>query len=307
MSQQKSKKSGTGKPVWTHVLLDESGSMRGSEQETLQELNRTFDELPAESKITVIKFSSSTHVVVIRDAVPAEELKRLGSDEYVPTGSTAYNDAICLCINRCIDAKEAANYSHVVIGLTDGKENASQSTFEETVALIRKAQAKGWTFINCGAKQDTASNAAGYGFDANINYHYSGAAPEMTRQASMPLPQLMRTVSACVSSGNTDVLQQMSAPVLKHHVSAPVKHDEKKETFPPLRRHDARMDISQVPPLSAPSLVRTTSYQNTSVVPPVPQCVGTPDTPKSLPDLISDSDEEEYGESSKKDVINSKS
>ena len=76
-------------------IIDRSGSMSGLESDTVGGFNSMIErqkEAGCECLVTTVLFNHATEK--LHDRVPLESVKKLTSDDYVPSGSTALIDAV---------------------------------------------------------------------------------------------------------------------------------------------------------------------------------------------------------------------
>ena len=140
-------------------LIDRSGSMHGSEEDTIggfnsfieQEKNKEFN-----TNVTTILFDDKYEMLYKRQ--PIEEVKELTSDEYYVRGMTALLDAIGKTIVT-LD-KEIDNKVLFVI-MTDGLENASIEFSKSQIKSMIGSH--NWEFIFIGADIDSYTEAASIG------------------------------------------------------------------------------------------------------------------------------------------------
>ena len=141
-------------------IMDRSGSMCGSEKDTIGGFNSFIQkEIKKElnTKVTVVLFDHEYEVLYKRK--PIHEVPELTDKEYWVRGSTALLDAIGRTINT-LD-KEIDNKTLVVI-MTDGYENASHEyTKQQIQNLISNHN---WEFLYIGADIDSYAEAANFGF-----------------------------------------------------------------------------------------------------------------------------------------------
>ncbi|WP_462315911.1 vWA domain-containing protein [Methanobrevibacter sp.] len=149
-------------------LMDRSGSMRGSESDTIGGFNsfikREMDK-GLNTRVTTILFDDQYEVLYKRKAI--EDVDELTEREYWVRGCTALMDAIGRTINT-LD-KEIDNKVMFVI-MTDGLENASREFSKEHVRnLIRNHS---WEFIYIGANIDSYSEAGSIGIRRSRTANY---------------------------------------------------------------------------------------------------------------------------------------
>lgn len=173
----------------THYLLilDESGSMSSTRQQTLDGLNEQIQAInKLEAKypdhkyfINILKFDNDFEYLVTD--TPVSKVKEFTFEDYNPNGSTALRDAI----GKSVTTLEARIQSKVssgeakalVIILTDGEENASREYSAENIkSLITRLDAtQMWTFTFIGANQDSVTTANSYGIHASNVANYSAS------------------------------------------------------------------------------------------------------------------------------------
>ncbi|MGI9192329.1 MAG: VWA domain-containing protein, partial [Chitinophagaceae bacterium] len=159
-----------------HIVLDRSGSMSDcidttisgfKEQiQTIQNLSKKFPD--QEITIGLTMFNSDIHHLYFNRA--AEKAEPLTNQTYVPDGFTALFDGI---VKSCERIESSINESGrkedttvVMIILTDGHENASQSAnLNDVRQLISRLEATGaWTFNFLGATLDAMDVAVTMNF-----------------------------------------------------------------------------------------------------------------------------------------------
>lgn len=151
-------------------LLDRSGSMGGSEEDTIGGYNSYIERQKKKNiptKITTVLFDDQYEILL--DRVDIQQVKPITSQEYYVRGCTALLDAIGKTIHH-ID-KQTKNKVLFVI-TTDGLENASREYSKEKVKeLIEKHN--NWEFLYIGANIDSYKEGATIGIkESNIsNYH----------------------------------------------------------------------------------------------------------------------------------------
>lgn len=155
-----------------HFVIDQSGSMSGSEGPTIEGFNsqlKTLQQLKKENPeneylVSVTYFEDE--VMEIMKFAPIEQIQLLSRENYRPGGLTALLDGIgksIESIRKNYDQEIRENLASVVmVILTDGGENASKFYTRNLVAeMIKELDATGkWTFSFLGADLDavTASN-----------------------------------------------------------------------------------------------------------------------------------------------------
>lgn len=160
-------------------ILDESGSMRGLEKDTIGGFNSTIDKQKKEDGeclVSTVCFSNSQRVV--HDRVNLRDVKELTEKDYVPCGSTALIDTVASSIkhikmvHRYIRKEDRPDKVMFII-TTDGMENASHKySLAETKKMIEECKENGWEFIFLAANIDAYETARDYGFDEESTVNY---------------------------------------------------------------------------------------------------------------------------------------
>jgi Mg-chelatase subunit ChlD len=196
----------------THVtfVLDSSGSMSAIEDDTRGGFNSLLEEQRTEEgTATVTLYDFNTAVNRVYRGRPVEEAPRLDRENYRPGGSTALYDAMATAVTetdeRLGKIPEDARPDHVVVViLTDGKENASETPRDRVRTLIdRRQEADDWEFLFIGANQDAALTAETMNIDAerSLEMDHSG---EGTRAAYESTSRRIREVREEGSTGGFD-------------------------------------------------------------------------------------------------------
>ena len=158
----KTKTNGKSKALHVGLLIDESGSMLGMETAVVGGINEFVEKLRAEEDKTKVlatlgSFDRHGHDPVVRYAyagIPLDEVDVLPPEFYRPRGATPLNDAVVGTIRR-IEAAKGAGHRAILVILTDGLENASETSSRKVGKLIAEKEADGWEFIYLGANQDS--------------------------------------------------------------------------------------------------------------------------------------------------------
>lgn len=146
-----------------HFIVDQSGSMSGLENETIEGFNSQLktikklkEEFPQNEYIVSVSYFEDEVIDVIRFG-KAEDIPLLNRENYKPGSSTALLDAIGQSIdaikenfgNEINENKATA----VVVILTDGYENASlRYNYEQIATMIEQLNATDkWIFTFLGA------------------------------------------------------------------------------------------------------------------------------------------------------------
>lgn len=164
-------------------VLDSSGSMSAIKDDTIGGFNEFLEEQrDGEGTVEVTLFEFSDNVDTVYQGYPIVEAPELDEDTYTPSGQTALHDAIATAIESTSDRLEKTNPgkrpdSVIVVVLTDGKENASETPQETVRELVETHQdERDWEFLFIGANQDAALTASQVGIDADrsLDMDHSG-------------------------------------------------------------------------------------------------------------------------------------
>lgn len=177
------------KLVETHYLLilDKSGSMSSVRNTTIDGFNEQIQTLKSLDKkfpdqkyfVSLISFNHDIDEVYMD--VPADKVKEITAEDYVPNGNTALLDAMGQGISRLEDKLRPAMedkdkvVTAVVVIMTDGQENSSKEWKEngKIKKLIERLNKDDrWTISYVGANQDAILNSREYGIYAanTVNY-----------------------------------------------------------------------------------------------------------------------------------------
>lgn len=173
----------------THItfVLDSSGSMSKIEDDTKGGFNVFLQEQQEEEgEATVSLYEFNTNVELVYRNRPIKDAPKLTSDNYRPGGQTALHDAIARAIDETADSIETmADRDQpdnvIVVILTDGKENASETPQEAVRERIKqRREADDWEFLFIGANQDAALTADEMGMDKDksLSMSHSGEGAE---------------------------------------------------------------------------------------------------------------------------------
>ena len=156
-------------------IIDQSGSMYGSEADVIGGFQKVIDEQRAvkDGKCTVSMFKFEDRV---EECFVGKDVNEVGELVYTPGGCTALNDAVCIAVDRIGEWLAAMPESerpakNMVVVITDGQENASRRyTHKDARERIQHQTDKyGWTFVYLGANITDATEAREMGFE-NTGY-----------------------------------------------------------------------------------------------------------------------------------------
>lgn len=152
-------------------LLDRSGSMQGSESDTIGGYNSYLEQQRKSNyntKITTILFDDQYEVLHHRKNIT--KVNNITDKEYFVRGCTALLDAIGKTINN-LDKKIKENKVLFVI-TTDGLENASKEYNKDKIKKLIE-QHPNWEFIYIGSNIDSYNEGTSIGIPRkNISNYY---------------------------------------------------------------------------------------------------------------------------------------
>lgn len=135
-----------------------------------------------EGTATVTLYNFNTSVELVYRATPIEDAPKLTNENYSPGGNTALHDAITTAVDETaarIDGLAEADRPDnvIVVTLTDGKENASETPQDVVRKRVeQRREEDDWEFLFIGANQDAALTATSMGMDSDssLNMAQSG-------------------------------------------------------------------------------------------------------------------------------------
>ena len=160
-------------------ILDMSGSMASVTEATIAGFNKVIEEqkkTPGEKLVTTVLFNHDLHELYTRR--PIAEVEPLTKEEYEARGTTALLDAMGLTLNEisvCQIADEDERPEHTLFFITtDGKENASRHSSEETVRrdISLYQERWDWKFIFLAADLDALETARRVGIRRETRARY---------------------------------------------------------------------------------------------------------------------------------------
>lgn len=153
-------------------IIDESGSMHGTEQDIIGGFNRYVEDQKNEQvgdvNVSLYKFSNQSNLVY--DSLSIARVEPLNENQYRPQGSTALFDALGRAITetdnsiRMQDPKDRPS-KVVVVVMTDGEENASTHYLSKTVRelIAARTEIDHWSFVFIGADLESFSDSESLG------------------------------------------------------------------------------------------------------------------------------------------------
>ncbi len=174
-------------------ILDKSGSMGGTESDTIGGYNSYIDSFKDKDvKVTTVLFND--HHEMITNRTPIKDIKKLTTNEYRVGGCTALLDALGNTINY-MDGEKSKKAMFIIT--TDGLENASREYTKEKIKKMIEKHTN-WEFIYIGANIDSYEEGSQIGIErSNIsNYDTSSKGiGKMYKAASMASEEYLRNDS----------------------------------------------------------------------------------------------------------------
>ncbi len=191
-------------------ILDRSGSMSGSEKDTIGGFNSMLEKQRKESGDAVVStviFDNETEV--IHDRIAIGDVPDLTDKEYFVRGCTALLDAVGGAIHHIRNVHKYARKEDVpektlFIITTDGMENASRCyTYDKVRSMIEhQKECCGWEFIFLGANIDATAEAGKFGIDESMsaNYHCDKAGTALNYEVISDAISCVRKCAAPLSA-----------------------------------------------------------------------------------------------------------
>ncbi|MDO5859729.1 vWA domain-containing protein [Methanobrevibacter sp.] len=170
-------------------LIDRSGSMHGSEKDTIGGFNAFIEKerkKELNTTVTTILFDDDYEVLYERKDI--NDVGDLTENEYYVRGCTALLDAIgktITTLNRKIDNKA------LFVIMTDGMENASVEFSKEQIKNMISSHT--WEFIFIGADIDSYAEAGSIGIRRSRTAHY-----EKSKRGFEDLYSSVENASCCL-------------------------------------------------------------------------------------------------------------
>ena len=146
------------KENFIHVcfIIDESGSMSGTESDIIGGFKKVIDEQKAnkDGKCAVSLYNSASEASKIYIGKDVNDVDYLDEKSYRPGGCTAMNDAIGTAIDeigKWLDAMDEAEKpeKNLIVIMTDGEENASvEYSFNKVKEMIKHQEEKKQNCLN---------------------------------------------------------------------------------------------------------------------------------------------------------------
>ena len=152
-------------------ILDRSGSMSGSERDTINGFNAFIEKQAVKKqniRVTTILFDDKYQVLYSRK--PISEVEALTEKEYYVRGCTALLDSI----GKTVNSYKNEVGSTMCIITSDGYENASREYDRDQIRRI--IESCGWEFVFIGADIDSYAEASRIGIRKSRVANYNKTA-----------------------------------------------------------------------------------------------------------------------------------
>lgn len=158
------------------IVLDRSGSMQNSQENTIEALNTYLEELKNQKVTALLTLSTfdSISIDIPISKVNINELKSIPNSVLNPRAATPLYDAIGLAVHDLERVTESTDKNKVLVIVTDGLENASREyTYQNISSLIQDKEKAGWLIIYLGADHDAMKQSSSLNFDKKRSMKYS--------------------------------------------------------------------------------------------------------------------------------------
>ncbi len=159
-------------------IIDESGSMQGSNSDVIGGFNSFIEKQKTENKgkITVSLYKFNNLVTQVISNKSAAKVRNLTNEDYTPSGFTALYDAIGQAIHET-DKQLSAKLEKqrpdkvIVVIITDGQENASKEFSATAIksSISTHEELLHWSFIFLGSGLDNFQDAEAMGIKNRAN------------------------------------------------------------------------------------------------------------------------------------------
>jgi hypothetical protein len=163
------------------MVLDKSGSMLSIREPTVQSVKKFIKEqketkdLP-DMYFTLTTFSSRNSINYIHEKRLLSTIPEFKDSDFEPDGMTALYDALYSVITKFRNEKNV-----LMVIITDGEENSSETSRKTVFELIEKVQKEdGWKFQYLGANQDSFKTGESIGLKRESCQNYKATGKGVT-------------------------------------------------------------------------------------------------------------------------------
>ncbi len=159
-------------------IIDESGSMQGSNSDVIGGFNSFIEKQKTDNKgkITVSLYKFNNKVTHVISNKPATKVRNLTNEDYTPNGFTALYDAIGQAIHETDKQLSAQSEKDrpdkvMLVIITDGEENASKEFSATAIksAISTHEDLLHWSFIFLGSGLSDFKDAEALGIKNRAN------------------------------------------------------------------------------------------------------------------------------------------
>lgn len=169
----------TKKNLYTHILLDRSGSMESNRAITIDAFNeyvngqRVAKDLDVRLSLTLF---DSGGIDLVHDALPVDDFPELTSRDYQPRSMTPLLDAIGQTMAHIAAVKLRADEKITFVIFTDGLENASREykLADIRAQITRRQDEDDWQILFLGAGIDAIAEGQSLGVAAGQSLNLDG-------------------------------------------------------------------------------------------------------------------------------------
>lgn len=168
----------TSKLLYSHILLDRSGSMESCRDSTISAFNEYVkglkDSTDIDAAVSLTLFDTM-NIDLVFNGIKVGDMPALSRETFVPRGGTPLNDAIVATLDRMQAEWHRPGEAITLVILTDGEENSSKTSTATVKERLAAAKAAGWMVIYLGANQDAFHEGGMRGIAAGNTMNFSTA------------------------------------------------------------------------------------------------------------------------------------
>lgn len=205
-------------PKTSHIgfVVDTSGSMYNLYKNVVEQGIENFleDQKALDNPTLLYGLTFSNKVKVLFNGVDLKKEDKIRDTFYsiIPGGSTAYRDAFKKVI-RLIESRQSPGDEVVICCMTDGMDNASNTSVSELKQLISSKKEEGWIITLLGTEEaniDEMCDKIGIGYESGLQM---GKTPETTINA-------YRSVSEGISRVRTGATPNLTFTSMERNISS---------------------------------------------------------------------------------------
>ena len=201
-------------PKTSHIgfVVDTSGSMYTLYNNVVEQGIENFleDQKALDNPTLLYGLTFSHEVKVLFNGVDLKKEDKIRDTFYsiIPGGSTAYRDAFKKVI-RLIESRQSPGDEVVICCMTDGMDNASNTSVSELKQLISSKKEEGWIITLLGT-EEAMCDKIGIGYESGLQM---GKTPETTINA-------YRSVSEGISRVRTGATPNLTFTSMERNISS---------------------------------------------------------------------------------------